>query len=64
MLAGRRMARAFGVRAPYLRPVATRWFVALVVPHPSGANSWWNDGANGKAAARAIKEAIRWAQTM
>lgn len=52
-LAGRGVARAFGVgAAPFLE-----WFTlgrceAAVFPHPSGVSHWWNDPANRAEAAR------------
>lgn len=63
LLAGRRVAEAFGWRgAPLLawaeaevlvggRPVAE--VAAAVIPHPSGVSRWWNDPAN-EGAARAF----------
>lgn len=63
MLAGRRVARAFGVPAKtqYFESVVLRAygvdgtrraFVACVVPHPSGISHWWNDGVNRARARR------------
>lgn len=47
LLAGKRVAEAFGVVTDYLT-----WhdhpegFRAVVIPHPSGVNRWWNDPEN------------------
>jgi hypothetical protein len=45
-LCGARVAAAFGVRGPvtpiFGRPVDLGGATAVVVPHPSGLNLWWN----------------------
>jgi hypothetical protein len=46
LLAGHRVAAAFGVREGYLREFVLQGVPAAVVPHPSGVNRWWNDPAN------------------
>lgn len=55
LIAGRRVARAFGVYdveyfvsttfKDLVRPTGHPWR-AIVVPHPSGVNRWWNDERN------------------
>lgn len=47
LLAGRNVARAFGVRSEYLAwATHERGFDVVVIPHPSGVNKWWNDSRN------------------
>lgn len=46
ILLGYRSARAFGVKAKYFEPVKVGSAAAIVVPHPSGINRWYNDPAN------------------
>ena len=48
LMAGRRVARAFGVPASvrYLEPFTVRGTAAYVVPHPSGVNRWFNAETN------------------
>lgn len=50
LLAGRRVAAAFGLRAlPYLRWAVLGRRRVAVLPHPSGVNRWLNDPANRAA---------------
>jgi hypothetical protein len=42
LLAGKRVAKAFGVEARYFEPCLLRRRVCYVVPHPSGVNRWYN----------------------
>ncbi len=42
LLAGQRVAKAFGVEARYFEPCLLRRRVCYVVPHPSGVNRWYN----------------------
>jgi uracil-DNA glycosylase len=47
LLAGKRVAGAFGVRTEYLEwDEHEAGFNVVVIPHPSGVNRWWNDSAN------------------
>lgn len=47
LLAGKQVARAFGVRTGYFQWSAhEKGFEVAVIPHPSGVNHWWNDRAN------------------
>lgn len=50
LLAGKRVARAFGLSKPdYFEPLPRApapGAVAWVVPHPSGINRWWNEPRN------------------
>lgn len=62
VLAGQRVARSLGVVQPYLKPAAVcfwrfsnRLFPAVVIPHPSGVNRYWNDPAAKELAARSLK---------
>lgn len=58
LFAGRRVAGAFGVSAPYLEWVPFRGKRAAVFPHPSGINRWWNDPARAAEAGRFLREAL------
>lgn len=55
ILAGKRVARAFGVQAPYLARVALRGRTAYVLPHPSGVNRWYNSARNRARASRFLR---------
>ena len=46
LLAGKRVAKAFGVKARYFEPCLLRRRVCYVVPHPSGVNRWYNVETN------------------
>lgn len=59
IVAGRRAARALGLRAGYLEPVDAGWCAAAVLPHPSGVNRWWNDPANRRRASAFLAAAAR-----
>ena len=53
LLAGSRVARAFGMRSfdyDYLEPFEFRGRCFAVIPHPSGIVRWWNDPRNRRAA--------------
>lgn len=58
LLAGHRVARAFGLRVGYLEWTTLRGRRAAVLPHPSGINRWWNDPRNRRRASRFIREAL------
>lgn len=63
LIAGKRLAKAIGIPSPeyfaevslplkyseYEREIGLT--SAIVIPHPSGVNRWWNDKANRKVAA-------------
>lgn len=49
VLAGKNVARAFGVRAEYHEWLVSPGCRAVVVPHPSGVNRWWNSADNREA---------------
>lgn len=51
LLAGKRVAAAFGVRARYFAPVSVGRATVYVIPHPSGRNRWWNSPENRAMAA-------------
>lgn len=46
ILLGLRTASAFGLSVGYFRRVRVGRAVAVVVPHPSGVNRWYNERAN------------------
>lgn len=51
VLAGRAVARAFGVEAwPYFLERRVEGALLVVMPHPSGVNRWWNDPAHREEA--------------
>ncbi len=56
VLAGRNVARAFGFEArPFLEWFELRGVRGVVVPHPSGANHWWNDRRRRAKAERLLR---------
>lgn len=59
LLAGRRVALAFGADPVYFREVRPPAIgrQTFVVPHPSGLNRWWNDPLN-RDRARAFLEHV------
>lgn len=59
LLVGRKTAEAFGVRGSFLewRPFH-RGHVAIF-PHPSGINTWWNDGGNRRRATLFLRRFLR-----
>ncbi len=61
VLLGAGVARAFGLRARPLEvlDLGRRGAVALLVPHPSGVNLWWNRPENRTAAAEALRAFLR-----
>lgn len=55
VLLGKRLAAAFGLDVNYFEPAlrnSRRW---VVVPHPSGVNTWWNDVENRVRAMRFLE---------
>lgn len=51
VLAGHNVARAFRIRSSYFEIVPTRrGWLAVVIPHPSGINRWWNEPVNRRRA--------------
>lgn len=59
VLAGRNVARCFGLRATtFFGRVALGGAEAYVVPHPSGVSHWWNDAGNRKAAAEFFRRVV------
>ena len=63
-LAGGRVARAFGVTERSLREVYGRSLriggvVAVVIPHPSGLNHFWNDAGDVSRLRRRLSKTIR-----
>lgn len=58
ILLGKRVAQAFGLaNSQWFTPLDLKLpdqanAIAIVAPHPSGANRWWNDPANQKLAKR------------
>lgn len=55
LLTGRHVARAFDVDVEFLRWFELRGVRAVVLPHPSGANLWWNKRANRARAERLLR---------
>jgi hypothetical protein len=50
VLVGLRVAEAFGVEHPrHFQRCEVRGRPAIVVPHPSGVSTWWNDPRNVEA---------------
>jgi uracil-DNA glycosylase len=59
LLAGKNVARAFGVRADYFRWAAlVNGGRVAVIPHPSGVNRWWNCPRNRAKAARFLRAVL------
>lgn len=61
LLAGKRVASAFGLDEEYLAdpvafPIGGRPVAVHVVPHPSGVNRWWNEPANRERARAFLAE--------
>jgi len=54
-LAGKRVAKAFGVEAEYFDKVEGDTPI-YVVPHPSGINTWWNDPCNRERARQFLEK--------
>lgn len=59
LFAGRGVAAAFGVRAPFFRWLRLGSARVAVVPHPSGISRWWNDPRNQDTAARFFRALVR-----
>ncbi len=58
LVAGKRVAGAFGIRQPeYLRWYHLEGLLVGVLPHPSGINRWLNDPVNREAAGRFLRSA-------
>lgn len=55
VLAGRNVARAFDAEVDFLKWFVLRGVRAVVVPHPSGANHWWNESGNRARAVRLLR---------
>jgi uracil-DNA glycosylase len=52
---GRKVAAASGHRREFLKPFLTATGqVAVVLPHPSGCNIWWNSASNRRMACRTL----------
>lgn len=58
LLAGRRVAAAFGVRTGYFEWGELRGRPCAVIPHPSGISHWWNDPRNARRAAAFLREVL------
>lgn len=60
LLAGKRVATAFGIKSDYLRwEDHPEGFRVAVIPHPSGVNHWWNEPANRRRFRRFVEEEMR-----
>jgi len=55
VLVGCGPARVFGWAGGYFEWFLVRGVPAVMVPHPSGVNHWWNLGKNRRAAARFLR---------
>lgn len=58
LLAGKRVAEAFGERRAYFEWFDLRGARAAVIPHPSGISHWWNEPANVARAAAFMRRAL------
>jgi hypothetical protein len=59
LVAGKRVAAAFGMRAEYLEWVDHEaGFEAVVIPHPSGVNRWWNEPKNRRRFRRFARDLV------
>lgn len=61
---GKEVAACFGVNAAFLEwcshtETNPPFIFMVVVPHPSGINLWWNEGANRRMAIATLREAAR-----
>jgi hypothetical protein len=56
VLLGKGVARCFGLRGEFLSVHRVAGKQLLVFPHPSKVNRWWNDAANRRRAARALRD--------
>jgi len=60
LLAGKNVARAFGVSADYLVWTShPEGFRCAVIPHPSGINHWWNTEENRRRFRRWGRRVLR-----
>ena len=59
LLQGLNVARAFDARPDLFRLQSLRGTPALVLPHPSGVNLWWNDPDNAARAGRVWRAVLR-----
>jgi uracil-DNA glycosylase len=56
VLCGKAVARAFGLKKqPYLDWFRLHGKPAMVLPHPSGINMWWNDPKNKTSAQKRLR---------
>jgi uracil-DNA glycosylase len=58
VLCGGTVAKACGVTTPFLDQFMLHGKPALVLPHPSGVNRWWNDARNKKSAQRRLRRFV------
>lgn len=58
ILLGKRVARAFDVKADYLEPVQVGRASVTVIPHPSGINRWYNDVGREAAVATFMRSCV------
>lgn len=59
LLAGRRVAAAFGIELAPLAHVALHGGTVYLLPHPSGVNTWYNNLANVRAASTLLQCLIK-----
>lgn len=58
IIAGRKVADAFGIDAPFLSRVEKAGVVFWPIPHPSGVNLWYNDPLNAERVERLLRKLI------
>jgi hypothetical protein len=61
VLAGRHVAKAFGMSStpPLSVVVMPRGCLALLLPHPSGVNLWWNSAENRRHAGQVLRRFVK-----
>lgn len=61
ILVGKGVAEAFELAdMAFLEVREVRGAKVLLLPHPSGINSWWNKGGNIEAGRKALREMLGW----
>jgi hypothetical protein len=58
LLAGRKVAAAFGLKADWLTWTEHRGRLMAVIPHPSGRNRYWNDPVATYRAKKFLRRAV------
>lgn len=55
ILAGKRVAKAFGIEAPYFEWMVFDRARIAVIPHPSGYSRFWNYAENREVASKFLR---------